>query len=300
MKSKKKISNRLENFDELFVGEPKNIEKNLKNLLPQAEHLQDKSIFLQILSQVAFAQALQKKFKLAHKTLDVAERYLTNEYPIAKARIIFERGRVFHQSDNIKSAFPLFLKSYQFSKKHKLDEHASSAAHLLAVVEKKINDRIKWNKIAIDIGKKSKEKKPREWLVIEYLNLGYHYTQAKKYKHAIKAYKASEQLAKQYAFPALRARWGIANCLRLLNQIDKALFIQLNLLKEYDALIKKGNLSIPLLNLERGQVLEELSEIYLEKAKILSNAAYQELSKDAWFIKLEPNRIKRLNWLRKI
>ena len=57
---------------------------------------------------------------------------------------------------------------------------------------------------------------------------------------------------------------------------------------------------IPLLQVERGQVLEELSEIYLEKAKILSNAAYQDLSKDAWFIKLESKRIKRLNWLRKI
>ena len=231
MKSKKKISNCLENFDDLFVGEPKNIEKNLKKLLPQAEHLKDKSIYLQVLSQVAFAQALQKKFKLAHKTLDVAERYLTNEYPIAQARIIFERGRVFHQSDNIKSAFPLFLKSYQFSKKHKLDEHASSAAHLLAVVEKNINDRIKWNKIAIDIGKKTKEKKPREWLIIEYLNLGYHYGQAKKYKQALKAYETSERLAKKYGFPVLCARWGIANSLRLLNQIDKALSIQLKLLR---------------------------------------------------------------------
>lgn len=300
MKHKKKISNRLENFDDLFVGEPKNIEKNLKKLLPQAKCMEDKSIYLQILSQIAFAQALQKKIKLAHKTLDEAERYLANEYPIAQARILFERGRIFYQSDNIKSALPLFLKSYRFSKKHKLDEHASSAAHLLAFVEKNINDKIKWNKIAIDIGKKSKEKKPREWLAIEYLNLGYHYIQAKKYKQALKAYKTSEKLAKQYGFKTLRARLGIAQSLRLLNQIDKALSIQLILLKEYNTLAKKRGLPIALLQIERGQVFEELSEIYLTKAKIFSCAAYQGLSKDAWFIKLEPKRIERLNWLRNI
>jgi hypothetical protein len=51
----------LTNFDELFVGHPSDIEKNLTSLLPEAKVLAGQSIYLQILSQIALAQAIQKK-----------------------------------------------------------------------------------------------------------------------------------------------------------------------------------------------------------------------------------------------
>lgn len=63
----------LENFDDLFVGQPLDIEKKLTDLLPQAQALENKSRYLQILSQIALAQAMQKKFAEAHNTLDIAE-----------------------------------------------------------------------------------------------------------------------------------------------------------------------------------------------------------------------------------
>ena len=63
MKRRKQISN-IDNFDALFVGHPVDIEKNLKNLLPEAKSRENKSIYLQILSQIALAKAMQKKFKL--------------------------------------------------------------------------------------------------------------------------------------------------------------------------------------------------------------------------------------------
>ena len=53
---------RLENFDKLFVGDIAETEKNLRVLLPQAEAQEDKSTYLQILSQIALVQAVKKKF----------------------------------------------------------------------------------------------------------------------------------------------------------------------------------------------------------------------------------------------
>lgn len=95
---------RLDHFDELFVGNPVDIEKNLSALLPEAGKRADKSIYLQILSQIALAQAMQQKFDIAHQTLDEAEKLLEPQYQLAKIRLLLERGRVYHQSDRLDQA----------------------------------------------------------------------------------------------------------------------------------------------------------------------------------------------------
>ncbi len=113
----------VENFDDLFTGNPKNIEKNLHALLYQAQKLSDKSCYLQIMSQIALAQAMQQKFDIAHKTLDTAERSLEPQHHLAKVRLLLERGRVFHQSDNVEAALPFFKESYELSVQHSFDFH---------------------------------------------------------------------------------------------------------------------------------------------------------------------------------
>jgi hypothetical protein len=75
-----------DHFDDLFVGNPVDIERNLFELLPEAEKRADKSVYLQILSQIALAQAMQQKFDIAHQTLDKAERLLEPQYQLAKVR----------------------------------------------------------------------------------------------------------------------------------------------------------------------------------------------------------------------
>ncbi len=47
----------------------------------------------------------------------------------------------------------------------------------------------------------------------------------------------------------------------------------------------------------RGLVYEELAEIYTTKAKDFARLAYDDLSKDEWFKKLEPKRLERLKQL---
>jgi len=299
MVSQSQADTKLENFDDLFVGHPLEIEKNLNELLPQVKALEDKSIYLQILSQVALAQSMQKKFTEAHKTLDKAEASLTSGYDLARVRIFLERGRVFHQSDNIDEALPLFRKSYELSEKHKFDFHTVNAVHMVAIVEKNVDEKIKWNKRAIDLSKKTEDKRAYAWLGALYNNLGHNYLEAKKYSEAHSAYKQSKSFGEERGDVIIvrGAKWGIGRALRSLNSLDEALGIQLALLEEYDDIAKKGELPVELLVVGRGMVYEELAEIHLANVKKFSTLAYQDLSKDPWFIKLEPKRLEKMKQL---
>jgi hypothetical protein len=88
----------------------------------------------------------------------------------------------------------------------------------------------------------------------------------------------------------------MARALRLLDRCEESLSILLPLVNEYDAMIKSGKLDMPaeILPFVRGLIYEELAEIYGTKAKDFSKKAYEDLSKDEWFKKLEPARLERL------
>ena len=49
-------------------------------MLPAAEKRDDTSVYLQILSQIALAQAMQQNFDLAHQTLDKTDGLLDAQY----------------------------------------------------------------------------------------------------------------------------------------------------------------------------------------------------------------------------
>lgn len=293
------IDSKLEKFDDLFAGHPLEIEKNLNELLPQAKALENKSIYLQILSQIALAQAMQKKFSEAHKTLDKAEADLTSGYDLAQARILLERGRVFHQSDNIDKALPLFKESYELSEKNKFDFHTINAAHMIAIVEKDVNEKIKWNKRAINLSKKTQDKRAYAWLGSLYNNLAHNYLEAENYSEALSAYQQCKSFAEERgdAIVVRGAKWGIGRALRSLNHLDEALGIQHELLEEYEQIAKKEELPEELLSVSRGMVFEELAEIHLVRMKKFAGLAYRDLSKNPWFVKLEPKRLEKMKQL---
>jgi tetratricopeptide (TPR) repeat protein len=289
----------LENFDDLFVGQPLDIEKKLTDLLPQAQALENKSRYLQILSQIALAQAMQKKFAEAHNTLDIAEAGLTSEYSLARVRILLERGRVFHQSDNIQAALPLFKKSYSLSKKHKFNFHTVNAAHMIAIVEKDIYEKIKWNQTALDLAQNTEDKRASAWLGVLYNNLAQNYIEAGKFKEALSSFKHCKKYGedREDLIVVRGAKWGIGRALRSLGSLDEALKIQLSLLKEYDNISKKGELPLELLVVGRGMIYEELAEIHQVYMKKYAALAYQDLSKDPWCIKMMPERLEKMKQL---
>lgn len=293
---------KVENFDEICIGTPIEIEKKINKLLPSAKSLKNKSIYLQMLSRLAVAQALQKKFKLAHKTLDKAENELTPEQALVQVRLLLERGRVFIIAYDFKAALPHVKKCYQLSKKYKLEMYAIDAAHMMPVIVNNVKDKIKWNKIAINIAEKSRNKKEaKEWIKILHQAIGLNYIEAKQYKKALLSFKKSKQLVEKSGpkILAIGAKIGIAKSLRLLNQIDDALDIQIKLIKDCN-ILKNKNLHPIEINLFYGWIYEELAELHLKKVMEFSPLAYQHLSKDPWHIKNVPARLARMQKLSKL
>jgi len=298
----------LDHFDELFIGNPVDIERNLSALLPEAEKRADKSSYLQILSQIALAQAMQQKFDIAHQTLDKAEKLLEPQYQLAKIRLLLERGRVYHQSDRLDQALSLFIQSYDLSRlSPEFDFHTVNASHMVAIVEKHAEGKIEWNKRAINLAEQTKDERCHAWLGPIYNNLAQNYIEAEKYLEALQSFEKCKAHAEERGDQIVirGALWGVGRALRGLNKLDQALDIQNDLLKEYEKISDQRLLPMELIYVGRGLVYEELAEIYFakrfaEQSQKYAHLAYEDLSKDAWMKKLYPKRIQRLLELGKL
>lgn len=296
------IEVKIENFDECWAfGDPKIIEKKFNELLPQAEKLEDKSFFLQIMSQIALTQALQKRFEDAHKTLDQAENLLTDSYKFAKARILLERGRIFHQAEKYPEAKILFNKSFEFSIQQKFDYQAIDAAHMIAILAETPEEKILWNQRALHMAETTADEKARMWKGSLWNNLGQNYLEKKDFEGALHAFKqALDCRVKEGYNPNIRiAKWAIAHTLRLLNQLESSLSILELLVKEYNSMAEKGSYDMPIdvFKLAQGWIYEDLAEIYNEFTKKYSSLAFDCLSNDEMFSKTEPARLERLKQL---
>jgi len=299
MAGKTTVDIKLENFDDVWgLGYPVEIEKKFRELLPQAEALADKSIYLQMLSQIALAQALQQNFDEAHKTLDDAQKMLTLAYNLAQVRVLLERGRVFQQAGKIPNARDYFEQSYALSEQNKFDAHTINAAHMIAIVAEDTGDKIKWNQLGLDLATTTQDKKAHLWLGSLYNNLGQNYIDAQEYAKALDAYqKALECRELEGYAPNVRvAKWAIARALRLLDRSDDALVILLPLAKDYDAVSSSENYEMPveMFKYARGLVYGELAEAYQAKARSFAKLAYDDLSNDPMLMQMEPARIERM------
>lgn len=301
LRSTEETSSFLEKFDELVVGSPIDIEKNLSALLPQARQLEDPSIYLQILSQVALAQAMQKRFEEAHQTLDLAENQLSVDGHLARARILCERGRVFWQAGQVATARPFFEQSFELSLRHQLDFHAINAAHLIAIIAEGFEEKVHWNQLALDQAEKTKEPRSKLWLGVLYNNLGQNYTDAEQYDLALKVYEKALAYREQEGYlPNIYfAQWAVARTRRLLNFSDEALAVLIPLRDVFDSMVERPEpeMATEVLSYMRGLVYEELAEIYeargWEQAPSLFQVAYADISKSAW-AELDPQRVERL------
>ena len=286
--------NKLPNFDKMWDwNNPKVTEEKFRELLPTAEKSGDKNYYLQLLTQIARAQGLQGKFEEAHKTLDLVEKKLTDDLKIAKIRYLLERGRVFNSSGKKDKAKPFFIQAWDYGVKNKLDLYAIDAAHMMAIVEPP-EKQIDWSEKAIDLVEKSDDKRVKGWLGPLYNNTGWTYHDLGKYQEAMVLFKKSLKYREKIkdAQGTFIAKWTIARCYRSLERYDEALEIQLALEKE----ITEKNLPTD------GYVFEELGELYLikedkENSKKYFKKAYEELSKDDWLQKNEPDRLKRIKQL---
>lgn len=172
---------------------------------------------------------------------------------------------------------------------------------MIAIVAAKPEEKIKWNTLAIEIVENSKSLRAQAWRGSLYNNLGQAYIEAKLYEQALDAFKKAQKFREEEGYiPNIKvAKWAVAKALRLLNQHEEALNMLLPLIEEYNSMTKQEVLDLPkeTLSSVRGLVYEELAEIYTAKAKIYAKFAYEDLSKDDWFKKLEHHRLERMKKL---
>ena len=301
----------LENFDDVWglLGDPIKVEAMLAKLLPAAQATADKSIYPQILSQIALAQGMQRKFSEAHATLDKAQAALTQDSEIAEVRILLDRGKVFQQSEHVSNACDCFEQSYKLATQLGFDIYAIDAAHMIAIISEENADKIHWNELAIELANRTNNQQARRWLGSLYNNLGQNYLEAGRFEDALTAFTRTLNYRQEEGLIInIRvANWAIACALRGLGRLNEALDMQLSLFDEYEALSKSGNLGMPneVFDNLRGFVCEELAELYYAKSDeaksiYFARFAFDDISKskDPIFAKSVAKRLKRLEQLR--
>lgn len=281
-------------FDKLWdYDNPSETEKKFKELIPVLKDSENKSAYLQLLTQTARTLGLQMKFEEAHKLLDEVEPMITDEFYVAKIRYMLERGRTFRSSKQVEKSRELFLKAYDLALKHNEDNYAIDAAHMLGIIEP-FKEAQEWNELAMKLAEKTKDERAKKWLGPLFNNTAWNYHDNKEYDKALEIFRKNVDFhtKKESKQQLIIAKWSVARALRSLDRTDEAIEMQLSLLKEIE---EKG--------LEQdGYIFEELGELYLSKennseAKKYFGLAYDLLSKDIWLAANEKERLERIKSL---
>lgn len=286
----------LPEFDKLWdFSKPQETEQKFRAvlLLPGVES--DLNYQLELLTQVARTQGLQRKFDEAHKTLDdVQGRLLARSHsdPIrASIRYELERGRVFNSSNLKDKAVGHFEKALELGNQMKEDVLAVDAAHMLGIATTG-DTSLTWNERAVQMAEASDNPRAKGWLGALYNNIGWTYHDMGKYDVALDYF---ERDLKWYEERKLEnqtriAKWSIAKMHRLLGDPAKAYEEQ----KAIEAEIESKNID------PDGYVFEELGECLIaldreeDEWKPYIQNAYDLLSKDPWSVANETKKHERL------
>ena len=280
-------------FDTLWdYSDPAATEMKFRELLPMAEASGDVSYHLQLLTQVARTQGLQRDFDGAHATLDKVEAAMEDQPDVVKVRYMLERGRAYNSSKEVDKARPLFLEAWKLARSAGEDYHAVDAAHMMAIIEEP-EEALRWNEKAMKLAESSSDEDAGMWLGSLYNNIGWTYHDMGDYETALDLFeKALAWREEQEQVPQIRiARWCVARTLRSLERTEEALRMQEALLAEFDEAGEKS-----------GYVFEELGECHLalgraDEAEPYFAQAYEELSQDPWMVDNEAERLARLKQL---
>ena len=282
-------------FDELWdYNRPEETEERLRVLLPQAETEADRSFQVQLLTQIARTYGLRQQFEEAHRLLDEAEALLADDIPIARVRVLLERGRVLNSSRTADRGYDLFQEAWHLAQTAQVDFYAIDALHMLGIVAETAEAKLDWNLKAMQLAEVTTHERSRRWLGSLYNNIGWTFHEMGEYEQALAMFeKARTFYAGTDNVTALRiARWTVARAYRSLGRVTEALAMQEALLTEYEA------------DDEAGYTLEEIAECLLAlgrtaEARPYFGRAYTVLSQDIRLTTHEAERLQRLKelWL---
>ena len=281
----------LPDFDSLWdYSDPGQTEIKFRELLLQIP--ENDPVYLELLTQIARTQGLQRKFDEAHQTLDQVEMVLDEDSSRAQLRYLLERGRVFNSSGHTNEARLFFEQALDLAKQLGEDFYAVDAIHMLAIIAPP-ESSLTLNLQAIQLAESSGQEKARNWLGSLYNNTGWSYHDMGDYESALKIFEKAEAFRKENGTEDRRriATWCIARTLRSLNRVEEALSKQMALQAEFESAGETD-----------GYVFEEIGECLLaldreDEARPYFAKAYEVLSQDEFLVEQEPDRIARLKEL---
>lgn len=247
----------LPDFDELWdYQHPDQTEMAFRQLLPRAEQSEeDRSYHLQLLTQIARTQGLQRQFSPANETLDMVEAQIARAPVRPHIRYLLERGRVLRSSGHPDQASPFFQQAWELANSsHGEDFYVVDAAHMLAMVAPS-EDQMAWNLKAIQCAEASTDERARGWSGLLYNNLGWVYHGKGDYERALDLFQKALQfrLTEGKAREARIARWCVDRTLHSLQRTAEALGLQQDVLVEWEKSREQ----------EIGYVSEEVGECLL-------------------------------------
>ena len=254
---------------------------------PVASEQRFLALGLEVQTQAARAQGLQRRFDDAHATLDGVQAQQPTGRP--RVRYLLERGRVFNSAGDRDRARPLFVDAMDAAAQAGEDGLAVDAAHMLAIVETG-EEALGWNLRALAMAEASDQPAARKWLGSLYNNIGWTLHDLDRHAEALELFEKA--LAMRRAAGAQNqiwiAGWCVARCLRSLGRFNDALEAQELLRAEREAA-----------DTPDGYVYEELGELHLAggdgaAAQPWFAKAHALLSLDPWFVANEAPRLARL------
>ena len=126
-----------------------------------------------VLTQIARAQGLSRRFAEGHATLDVVEAVPAARGARVGTRLALERGRLFSSAREVARARPLFAAAWERAGAAGEDALAVDAAHMLAVVETDPVLQATWNERALALAEASGDPLARRWRASLLNNLGW-------------------------------------------------------------------------------------------------------------------------------
>jgi tetratricopeptide (TPR) repeat protein len=283
----------LPDFDALWdYNQPAQTESAFRALLPEARASDTSSYYLELLTQIARTQGLQRDFAAAQETLDQVEANLAAEPSRARVRYLLERGRVFNSSGKQEAARPLFEAAWEEGQACHENFHAIDAAHMVAIAAPP-QEKLEWNRKALALLEQTADARAQKWGGSLYNNIGWDYHGQGQYQLALESFQKALSWRQREGDPReiLIAQWCIARALRSLGQVEEALRRLQELQEEWKPLGGGA-----------GYVEEELGECLLAlerpgEARPYFARAYEKLAQDPWLVAQEPARLERLKRL---
>lgn len=279
----------LPDFDALWnYDRPAESERTFREVLEQTG--ENEAYQLELMTQIARAQGLQRQFEAGHATLNDVELRLKPEMARARVRYLLERGRLFNSAGDKAQAWTLFEQAWDAAQAAGEAGYAVDAAHMLGILE---TPELTWNLRALALAETSTDERARRWRASLYNNIGWTHHERGEYEEALALFQKALALREAEGKPeAIRiAKWMVARVLRSLGRLDEALAMQQALAADAQA---AGD-NDPYIQEELGECLLALG--HGDEAKPHFAAAYAVLGQDDYLMKYEPERLKRMREL---